>query len=264
MKYESRTVGARHGHATSLTFCSGSWNHRGQSAAFPTGSADGTLQGGGFAGMRISFQEVPLDVRRSAAQRLESIRGTDVRRSAERGSSSAATSPRSTDRISTRSPTTSYDLATGSARVQLVTPGAISSRVFERKGKERAAAEPVRPVRGTGHGFIVASAGPHDFPLPHSSLESPPPSRLLERLAAGDGKEIARVIKLDALSLTSRRTRMASAWRPSATCRKLVRGTSSRSPQAERPGISSAHRTPARSCVGRRTRRRASRRTPGR
>jgi hypothetical protein len=72
--------------------------------------------------------------------------------------------------------------------------------VFERKAKERATAEPARPARGTSHGFIVASAGPHDFPIPHWSLESPPPSRLLERLAADDGKEITRVIKLDALA----------------------------------------------------------------
>ena len=203
-----------------LDFCSGSWNHRGQSAAFPTGSADGTLQGG-FAGMRISFQEVPLDVRRSAAQRLESIRGTDVGRSADAAQFSRDVCPiyrPDLDEIAYYE----FELITGSARVQLVTPGAISSRVFERKGKERAAAEPVRPVRGTGHGFIVASAGPHDFPLPHWSLESPPPAASSSGLQRATGRR-SRASSSSMRSLTSRRTRMASAWRPSATCRNSSR-----------------------------------------
>jgi hypothetical protein len=150
--------------------------------------------------MRISFEKVPLDVRRSAAQRLESIRGTDLGRRAEAARLSRDVCPiyrPDLDEVAYYE----FELIVGAAPVKLVTREAMSSRVFERRAaKERATAEPARPARGTGHGFIVASAGPHDFPIPHWSLESPPPSRLLERLAEGDGKEITRVVKLDALA----------------------------------------------------------------
>ena len=150
--------------------------------------------------MRISLEEVPLDVRRSAAQRLESIRGTEAGRGADAARLGREVCPifrPDLDEIAYYE----FELIVGSATVRLVTAEAMTSRAFERKAaKERAAAELSRPARGTGHGFIVASAGPHDFPIPHWSLESPPPSRLLERLAGGGEKEVARVVKLDALA----------------------------------------------------------------
>jgi len=147
----------------------------------------------------MSFEKVPLDVRRTAAQRLESIRGTEVGRSADAARLSRDVCPiyrPDLDEVAYYE----FELIVGSTPVRLVTPQAISSRVFERKAKERAPAEPDRPGGGTGHGFIVASAGPHDFPIPHWSLESAPPSRLLERLASRGEKKIARVVKLDTLA----------------------------------------------------------------
>jgi hypothetical protein len=94
-----------------------------------------------------------------------------------------------------------FELTVQAGRVQLITPEAVVSRAFERKTKQGPApVEEGRPEPRAGHGFIVVSAGPHDFPVPHWSLETPPPSRLLERLAASSEKEIARVLKLDALA----------------------------------------------------------------
>jgi hypothetical protein len=149
--------------------------------------------------MRIAFEEVPLDVRRSAAQRLESIRGTDVGRGADAGRLGREVCPiyrPDLDEIAYYE----FELTVGSGPVRLLTPEALSSRVFDRKAKERATAEPERPAGKPGRGFIVASAGQHDFPIPHWSLETPPPSRLLEQLAAREEKEVARVVKLDALA----------------------------------------------------------------
>jgi hypothetical protein len=149
--------------------------------------------------MRLSFEKVPLEVRRSAAQRLESIRGTEVGRGAETARLGREVCPiyrPDLEEIAYYE----FELTGGSAPVRLITPAAVASRAFDRKTKERAPEEPDRPGRRTGHGFIVASAGPHDFPIPHWSLETPPPSRLLERLASRGEKKIARVVKLDALA----------------------------------------------------------------
>jgi hypothetical protein len=149
--------------------------------------------------MRIAFEEVPLAVRRSAAQRLESVRGTEVGRGADAARFGREVCPiyrPDLDEIAYYE----FELTVGGRPVRLLTPEALSSRVFERKTRQRATAEPDRPERKTGRGFIVASAGRHDFPIPHWSLESPPPSRVLERLAAREQKEVVRVLKLDALA----------------------------------------------------------------
>jgi hypothetical protein len=146
--------------------------------------------------LRISFEEVPLDVRRAAAQRLESIRGTALGHGADAARLGGEVCPihrPDLDDVAYYE----FELVAGAGTVRLLTPVAVSSRVFDKKGK---GVEPDRPGRSTGHGFIVASAGPHDFPIPHWSLESPPPSRLLERLASRGKKEVARVLKLDALA----------------------------------------------------------------
>jgi hypothetical protein len=93
-----------------------------------------------------------------------------------------------------------FELHTGSLEpVQLVTPRAAALRLFD--SEKQSVSGAARPPRiGPGFGFVVASAGPHDFPIPHWSLQGEPPSRILERLAGGHQGRIARVVKLDALS----------------------------------------------------------------
>lgn len=56
-----------------------------------------------------------------------------------------------------------------------------------------------REGEGSGSGFILASAGRHDIPLPHMSLAIEPPSRALEAKSEKPG-EVARIIKLDTLA----------------------------------------------------------------
>ncbi len=93
-----------------------------------------------------------------------------------------------------------FELHSGSlAPVQLLTPRAAALRLFD--PEQRTASGAARPPRiGPGSGFLVVSAGPHDFPIPHWSLQGEPPSRILERFAGGHEGRIARVVKLDALS----------------------------------------------------------------
>jgi hypothetical protein len=149
--------------------------------------------------MRVSFEKVPLEVRRSAAQRLESIRGTDIGQGAEAARLGGEVCPiyrPDVDEIAYYE----FELTAHRESIRLVTPRAIASRAFERKAKERRPAEERRPEGRAGQGFIIASAGPHDFPIPHWSLETPPPSRLLEELASGGETKLARVVKLDALA----------------------------------------------------------------
>src|SRR5206468_1952728 len=138
--------------AAALDFSSGRWNHRKRSAAFPTGSADGKSQAGARA-LRISFEEVPLDVRRAAAQRLESIRGTGLGRGADAARLGREVCPihrPDLDEVAYYE----FELVVGAGTLQLLTPEAVSSRIFDKKGK---AAEPGRPGRSAGHGFIIVS-----------------------------------------------------------------------------------------------------------
>lgn len=138
-------------------------------------------------------------MRRRAAQRLETLRSSTL-------SSDAAILRLAGEACPIYRPDLDgaayyeFELHAGSlAPVQVVTPRAAALRLFDRE--EEAVSGPVRPPRvGPGHGFLVASAGPHDFPIPHWSLQGDSPSRILERLAGGHEGRIARVVKLDALS----------------------------------------------------------------
>jgi hypothetical protein len=189
--------------------------------------------------LRISFEEVPLDVRRAAAQRLESIRGTGLGRGADAARLGREVCPihrPDLDEVAYYE----FELVVGAGTVQLLTPVAVSSRVFDKKGK---ASEPDRPGRSAGHGFIVVSAGRHDFPVPHWSLESQAPSRLLEQLASRGKKEVARVLKLDALAYVAENAdgeRVATL----GDLPKLVSGLP-HDLRKRSPGISSLIATPA-------------------
>src|SRR5262245_9003459 len=54
------------------------------------------------------------------------------------------------------------------------------------------------PRVGTGRGFIIVSAGRHDIPVPHWSLDRDTPSRALEAKLE-KGVQAAAVYKLDSL-----------------------------------------------------------------
>jgi hypothetical protein len=113
---------------------------------------------------RMPVSQVPLAVRRRAARRLESVRETEMGVNAR------------------------------TARLALV-----ASPIFRPDVTDVAYYEFEVELAG-GSGFIVVSAGAHDYPVPHWSFDEKPVSRRLEAIAGERGKALARVYRLDALS----------------------------------------------------------------
>jgi hypothetical protein len=121
--------------------------------------------------MRIPASQVPLAVRRRAAQHLESVRETEMGVNARRA--------RLTDDVGTILRPDLPDVAYYEFEVAL--------------GNAAGAGTP-------SSGFIVVSAGAHDYPVPHWSFDAEPVSRRLDSVARTSGKKVARLYKLDALS----------------------------------------------------------------
>ena len=115
--------------------------------------------------MRIPASQVPPAVRRRAAQHLESVRETEIGVKARRG--------RLTADVGTILRPDLSDVAYYEFEVDLGT---------------------------SGSGFIVVSAGRHDFPVPHWSFDTESVSRRLGAVAEKGGKTLARLYRLDALS----------------------------------------------------------------
>ena len=117
--------------------------------------------------MRVAASQVPLAVRRRAAQHLESVRETEIGVNARSARLAADVTP-----------------------IRRPDKTAVAYYEFEVVPK----------------GFIVVSAGVHDYPVPHWSFDQAPVSRQLEALAEESGKTVARVYKLDALSYAAEDT----------------------------------------------------------
>jgi hypothetical protein len=156
--------------------------------------------------MSIELAKVPMPIRRKAAQHLESIRGTPM--------APNAGAARLTDEVwpiyrpdleEVAYYEFTVDLGSGPSRLLTSAAGLSALLANERKSaarlkraeidlRDRAGAAP-----GAGRGFIVVSAGPHDFPIPHWSLDRAPVSAQL-RAAADKGGDIERIYRLDALA----------------------------------------------------------------
>ncbi len=150
--------------------------------------------------MEIPLAEVPLEVRRVAAQHLESLRQTDIML----GLGSARLGP-------TATPIYRPDVrGVAYYEFSIVAPEGrvFVSRGFPLEGEgRRARRKSAEMARATPVGFIVASTGPHDFPIAHWSLDRLPPSwqvlgdpRLDCEPRGGREVPVARLYKLDALS----------------------------------------------------------------
>jgi hypothetical protein len=124
--------------------------------------------------MRVKIQEVPLSLRRRAANHLESIRGTPMAPGAD------------TARIG--------DLACPVYRPDIKD---VAYWEIEIKGLKQTRARG-HEGQSSGLGFVLVSAGKHDVPIPHWSVEAEPPSYGLEG-KVGKGKA-ARVVKVDTLA----------------------------------------------------------------
>jgi len=137
-------------------------------------------------------------VRRRAAQRLESLRGTELGAEAATVRLAAEACPIHRPDIDGVAYYEFELLGGSSAPLEFITTRAAALGVFDREQRPRPGGRP--PQLGAGFGFVIASAGPHDFPIPHWSLDGLPPSRVLEQRAGDQKGRIARVLKLDALS----------------------------------------------------------------
>jgi hypothetical protein len=117
--------------------------------------------------MRIPASQVPVAVRRRAAQHLEAVR--------DNGMGVRARRARIADQV-----------------LPIYRPDLKDPAYFEFEVE-------LGTTSGPSKGFIVVSAGRHDYPVPHWSFDAEPVGRRLEATAAG-GNSPARVYKLDALS----------------------------------------------------------------
>jgi len=157
--------------------------------------------------MSIALAKVPAPIRRKAAQHLESIRGTPMAPNAANARLANEVWPiYRPDLEETAYYEFGVELGSGPSRLLTSAAGLSALLATERKtaGARARRAEIVsKERRGTPRpserGFIVVSAGPHDFPIPHWSLDRPPLSAQLQALGE-KGDEIARIYRLDALA----------------------------------------------------------------
>jgi hypothetical protein len=124
--------------------------------------------------MRVKISEVPLKLRRRAANHLESIRGNDMGGGHDQL------------RLGDKACPVYRPDVDGVAYWEVEVKGVKDPKARDHNGK------------GSGVGFLMLSTGPHDVPIPHWSLDTEPPSYGLE--GKGKGKNIAKVIKLDSLA----------------------------------------------------------------
>src|SRR5882762_8884489 len=106
--------------------------------------------------MRVKSQETPQDLRRRVANKLESIRGTPMAPGGDAARLGDEACPIYRPDIE------------GVAYWEFDVVGLKSTQAREHEG------------RSSGVGFMLASAGRHDVPIPHWSLTAEPPSRALE------------------------------------------------------------------------------------
>lgn len=127
--------------------------------------------------MRVKQDEVPLEIRRRAARHLEAIRGTPMAAGAD-----------------------GAQLGEEVCAVYRPDVRGAAYWEFEVTGVKAS----VRSGGGdgstgrSGSGFLIVSAGRHDVPVPHWSLELEPPSRALE--AQSERGKVAKVVKLDSIA----------------------------------------------------------------
>lgn len=157
--------------------------------------------------MSIELSKVPLAFRRKAAQHLESIRGTPMAPNAANAALADEAWPIYRPDLEEVA-YWEFGVEMGPGRTRLATSAAELSALLATERKAAGARsrrpgvalkDPAGSSRTSDRGFIVVSTGPHDFPIPHWSLDRPPVSAQLQ--ASGEkGGEIERIYRLDALA----------------------------------------------------------------
>ena len=150
--------------------------------------------------MRVPMKEVPLQVRRTAAQHLESLRGTEIMYGAEAARLGDHAVPIYRPDIEGVA-YWEFSVVHGGRRHILTSRGYASDVKCAGSGSDDSGGS---MSNGSGRepiGFIIASNGRHDFPVVHWSLDRLPPSLQaapsgVEETSKGGPK---RLYRLDAL-----------------------------------------------------------------
>jgi len=141
----------------------------------------------------IRLREVPIGLRRRAAQHIESLRESELGRKAEGLVLGEIAWPMYRPDLEA---VAYYELALVRAGGQPAT--VVTTRAWPAGRAPELIFSRPRPPESMSVGFVIVSTGPHDAPIPHWSLERPAPSAQLEE--ASGGTRPARILKLDALS----------------------------------------------------------------
>jgi hypothetical protein len=124
--------------------------------------------------MKIEIEKVPLAIRRRVAQKLESIRGTEMAPGANKAMLGQMVWP-----------------------IYRPDVDGVAYYEFEVTNLKVTSARD-HLEKSSNVGFILASAGNHDIPIPHWSVTVEPPSKALETKAKNGG--INKILKLDTLA----------------------------------------------------------------
>ena len=151
--------------------------------------------------MRVPQSEVSIELRRLAAEHLESIRGIEMGEGADLAQIVGEVCPLfrpDLEEVAYWEFEVDLDPSDGKS---VITSSALSAQTFSEQSESMFPAVGERPKNGLeGTGFIIVATGEHDVPVPHWSLQKAPPSRELEAKGRETGKRIARIYRLDALA----------------------------------------------------------------
>lgn len=163
--------------------------------------------------MKIKQQKIPIQLRRIAAMHLESIRDTEMALNTQDLYLSDMVVPIYRPDLkepayfefhilqaSRKNVDDREDLTEGINKINLYSELGLREIYGTRDSILSLQPKYTRQFEHGVQGFIIVSSGPHDFPITHWSLESAPPSVLLEQMAAEKSSELAKVYKIDALS----------------------------------------------------------------
>ncbi|MFC6759350.1 hypothetical protein ACFQFQ_07360 [Sulfitobacter porphyrae] len=140
--------------------------------------------------MQIHIEEVPTEIRRRAAQLLETVRGTDMDPTGGKASLTREVTALFRPDIDD---VAYYEFAVDLGR------GDDRRTAFTGRGDEGA-----KRAMPAATGFIIAASKGHDHPIAHWSLNREPPSRQIAAAAEAKGSKVDRIFKVDRCPISAR------------------------------------------------------------
>lgn len=163
--------------------------------------------------MRIKQREVPIRLRRIVAEHLESIRMSKMGKNTQDLYLGEEVCPiyrpdmekpayyefqllkATREKVDNR-----WSLVSGVGKINDTTLGGRKAIYYTREIEKDLKKYGIHKLRSNVQGFIIVSAGEHDFPIPHWSLETEAPSLLLESKAISQKKKLVKMYKVDSLA----------------------------------------------------------------